>query len=167
MRGFSKAIIAGNVTRDPELRTTANGRQVCSFSIAVNRVYRDANGENQSQTSYIDCVAWSRTGETISQYIHKGDPFLVSGRLEQRSWEDKQTGQKRYSTELVVEDFTFISGRGDDNGNGNYSGGNYRSHNGFTNSAPATPPANAPAPGGDVAPDDIPEGEVDLSEIPF
>lgn len=164
MRGFSKAIVAGNVVRDPEMRTTPSGAQNCRFTIAVNRRYNDANGNAQEQTSYLDCVAWARTAETICQYVHKGDPFLVSGRLEQHSWDDKATGQKRYATEVIVEDFTFL-GRGDGNGNngGNYNGGNNYNNGGFT-SAPAN---NTPAAGGDIAPTDIPEGEVDLNEIPF
>ena len=183
MRGFSKAIVAGNVTRDPEMRTTPNGAQNCNFTIAVNRAYRDANGNNQEATSFIDCVAWSRTAETICQYIHKGDPFLVSGRLDQHSWEDKQSGQRRSRTEITVEDFTFLprgGGDGGSYGNSNYNNG-YSNSGSFANSgssysAPASTSAPAPdnsAPkteNGDVIPSDadVPEnGEVDLSDIPF
>lgn len=167
MRGFSKAIITGNLTRDPELRTTPNGAQVCSFSVAVNRVYRDASGNNQESVSYLDCVAWGRLAETIAQYAKKGSGVLVSGRLEQRSWEDKQTGQKRSRVEIIAEDFNFIGGRNDNNGS--YNGNNY-SNGGFTNSAPINnaPIDNGPTSNdGDVAPEDIPEGEVDLNSIPF
>ena len=87
-RGFSKVIIMGNLTRDPELRSTPSGTQVCSFSVAVNRVY---NGNEQ--VSFFDCSAWGKIGETIAQYLKKGSGILISGRLEQRSWEDKD-GQK-------------------------------------------------------------------------
>ena len=154
MRGFSKAIVAGNVTRDPELRTTPNGASVCSFSIAVNRVYKDASGAQQEQTSFIDCSAWGRQGETINQYIKKGRPLLVSGRISQHSWEDKETGKKRSAVEIVVEDFTFIDG-----GNG---GGN----------ATATAPVAAASAAGseaEIVPDDIPDGavEVDINDVPF
>ena len=83
MRGFSKAIIAGNLTRDPELRNTPSGASVCSFSVAVNRVYRDQNGESKEDVSYIDCSAWGKPGETIAQYAKKGSSILVSGRLSQ------------------------------------------------------------------------------------
>lgn len=163
MRGFSKAIITGNLTRDPELRTTPSGAQVCSFSVAVNRTYRDASGNNQESVSYLDCVAWNRLAETIAQYAKKGSGVLVSGRLEQRSWEDKQTGQKRSRVEIVAEDFNFIGARNDNNGS-NYNNNSYSS-GGFTTSAPND---NGPAStGGDVAPEDIPEGEVDLNSIPF
>ena len=95
MRGFSKAIITGNLTRDPELRSTPSGNSVCSFSVAVNRVYKDTNGEQKEDVSFIDCSAWGRLGEMIAQYAKKGTGVLVSGRLSQRSWEDKNGGGKR------------------------------------------------------------------------
>lgn len=153
MRGFSKAIIAGNATRDPELRTTPNGAQVCSFSLAVNRVFRGSDGNQQEQTSFIDCVVWGKPGETIAQYIKKGSPLLVSGRIEQRSWDDKNTGQKRSRTEIVVEDFTFI-GSGD-------AGGSSRGNFGGARSA-------RPAANNDVAPEDVPEDDdINLDDIPF
>ena len=147
MRGFSKAIIAGNLTRDPELRNTPSGASVCSFSVAVNRVYRDASGAQKEDVSFIDCSAWGKLGEMISQYAKKGTGVLVSGRLDQRSWEDKNTGQKRSRVEIVVEDFNFTGGR--DNGGS------------FT---PSSTTSSEPV--ADV-PDDIPEGEIDLSEVPF
>ena len=102
MRGFSKAIITGNLTRDPEVRNTPNGASVCSFSVAVNRVYRDSNGEQKEDVSFIDCSAWGKLGEMICQYAKKGSSVLVSGRLDQRSWEDKNSGQKRSRVEVVV-----------------------------------------------------------------
>ena len=150
MRGFSKAIITGNLTRDPELRTTANGSTVCGFSVAVNRVYKDSSGEQKEDVSYIDCSAWGRLGEMINQYAKKGSGVLVSGRLDQRSWEDKTTGQKRSRVEIVVEDFNFTS-------NANRDGGNSYSS---SDSAPNEAPAN------DI-PEDIPDEEIDLSDVPF
>jgi len=148
MRGFSKAIITGNLTRDPELRSTQSGNNVCSFSVAVNRVYRDTNGEQKEDVSFIDCSAWGKLGETISQYAKKGSGVLVSGRLNQRTWEDK-TGNKRSSVEIVVEDFNFVGGGSRESG--------------------ATSSYDAPAASSDSAstvPDEIPE-EIDLSEVPF
>ena len=152
MRGFSKAIIAGNLTRDPELRTTPSGASVCSFSVAVNRVYRDTSGEQKEDVSFIDCSAWGKLGEMISQYAKRGTGVLVSGRLDQRSWEDKNTGQKRSRVEIVVEDFNF-TGNANRDGGSNYQGGS-SSTSSSTSSA-------------DDMPDDIPEGEIDLSEVPF
>lgn len=150
MRGFSKAIITGNLTRDPELRSTPNGASVCSFSVAVNRTYRDASGEQKEDVSFIDCSAWGKLGEMISQYAKKGTGVLVSGRLDQRSWEDKTTGQKRSRVEIVVEDFNFTGAARDNSGN--------TSSFGAANTVDNTP--------NDI-PDDIPDGEIDLSDVPF
>ena len=149
-RGFSKAIIVGNITRDPELRSTPSGAQVCSFSVAVNRNYKDSSGASQESVSFIDCSAWGRAAEIIAQYAKKGSGILVSGRLEQRSWEDKE-GQKRSRTEIVVEDFNFVGGGAGGDG-GNYSGSKSNSSASDTQ---------------DVAPDDISDEPIDLSEIPF
>jgi len=156
-RGFSKAILCGNVTRDPELRTTPNGAQVCSFSLAVNRVYRDASGTNQEEVSFFDIVAWGKVGETIAQYAKKGTGMLVSGRLTQRSWEDKNGGGKRSRVELVLEDFNFIGG----GAGGDASGASASSKSGASKTSSS---ASEP----EVVPDDVPEeGEVDLNDIPF
>ncbi|MBR2837123.1 single-stranded DNA-binding protein [Candidatus Saccharibacteria bacterium] len=156
MRGFSKAIIAGNLTRDPELRSTPSGASVCGFSVAVNRSYKGNDGEQKDEVSFIDCSAWGRLGETIAQYGKKGTGVLVSGRLVQRSWDDKNGGGKRSRTEIVVEDFNFIGGgAGGNNGSSSYGGG----------SSYQSAPASAAAPA-DV-PDDIPDGEIDLSDVPF
>ena len=155
MRGFSKAIITGNLTRDPELRNTPNGASVCSFAVAVNRVYKDSNGEQKEDVSYIDCSAWGRLAEMISQYAKKGTGVLVSGRLDQRSWEDKETKQKRSRVEIVVEDFNFVGPNRDNNGsNGSYSsnfGGNSASSSSSSSSEPL---------------DDIPD-EISMDEVPF
>lgn len=148
MRGFSKAIITGNLTRDPELRNTPSGASVCSFSVAVNRTYRGTDGENKEEVSYIDCTAWGKLGEMISNYAKKGSAVLVSGRLSQRSWEDKNSGTKRSRVEIVVEDFNFIGAPSNRDGGSGYS-------------APAAVSDDA-----SNTPDEIPE-EIDLSEIPF
>ena len=149
MRGFSKAIITGNLTRDPELRTTTSGNSVCSFSVAVNRTYKGNDGENKEEVSYIDCVAWGKLGEVIANYAKKGSGVLVSGRLSQRSFEGKD-GTKRSRTEIVAEDFNFV-GANPARDNGSY----------------IAPSSNASADNSVDIPTDIPEGEVDLSEIPF
>ena len=93
------------------MRTTPSGASVCSFSVAVNRVYKDASGTQKEDVSFIDCSAWGALGNMIGQYAKKGSAVLVSGRLDQRSWEDKNTGQKRSRVEIVVEDFNFIGNR--------------------------------------------------------
>ena len=151
-RGFSKAIITGNITRDPELRTTPNGSNVCSFSVAVNRNFKDSSGNSQESVSFIDCSAWGKAAEIINQYAKKGTGILVSGRLDQRSWEDKNSGQRRSRVEIVVEDFNFLGGVDRDGGNREYSGASESADSGATDI--------------DVAPDDIP-AEIELDEIPF
>lgn len=179
MRGFSKAIIAGNLTRDPELRTTSNGANVCSFSVAVNRSYK-SNGQMQETVSFIDCVAWGKLGEIVAQYGRKGTGVLVSGRLDQRSWDDKNTGQKRSRMEINVEDFNFLSdGARRENastvyGAGATYGGGESTDTAAANAAvtdvTAAGTAGAPAgtPTGDVAPEDVPaDGEIQLGEVPF
>ncbi|MDO4978610.1 MAG: single-stranded DNA-binding protein [Candidatus Saccharibacteria bacterium] len=145
-RGFSKAIIVGNLTRDPELRSTAGGTSVCRISVAVSRQYKGNDGDMKDEVSYLDCSAWGKQGETISQYLHKGDPILVSGRLRQNSYEAKD-GSKRNSVEIVVEDFNFIGGRG---------------NNDFSSKS-SSDASEVP----DVVPDDIPEGEIDVDDMPF
>ena len=146
MRGFSKAIITGNITRDPELRTTTGGSSVCSFTVAVNRNYRGTDGEQKEEVSFIDCSAWGKLGEMIGQYAKKGSGVLVSGRLSQRTWEDKNGGGKRSRVEIVVEDFNFTGSARDNNGGASSSRNDDTSSN---------------------IPDDIPEGEIDLSDVPF
>ena len=169
MRGFSKAIIAGNLTRDPELRNTPSGATVCSFSVAVNRSYRDASGTQKDEVSYFDCSAWSKLGETINQYARRGSGILLSGRLSQRSWDDKTTGQKRSRVEIIVEDFNFIGGRGDSGNDGSTetyidetvvatSSTSAKKSKKDKNSASVEP---------EIIPDDIPDGEISLDEVPF
>ena len=142
---FNKVILMGNLTRDVELRTTASGQTVANFSLAVTRSWRSQDGQQQDQTSFINCVAWGKVGEIIAQYVKKGAPLLVSGRLDQRSYEDKD-GNKRSAVEVVVEDFNFVGGgRGGDNSI-----------------------SEAPAAGSkDVVVEDIDDKPIDLSEIPF
>lgn len=154
-KGFNKVILMGNLTRDPEVRTTPSGQSVANFSLAVNRTWRDANGQNQEAVSYIDCVAWGKAGEIIAQYMQKGRALLVSGRLDQRSWDDKETGGKRSKIEVVVEDFNFVDG-GNGGGNGDF--------NAPARSSTSTG-ASAKKPADDT--EEIDDKPIDLSEIPF
>ncbi|MBR5621171.1 single-stranded DNA-binding protein [Candidatus Saccharibacteria bacterium] len=151
MRGFSKVILVGNLTRDPETRVTPNGATVVSSAVAVNRAYKDGSGNSVENVSFFDFSAFGKTGETIAKYVKKGDPILISGRLDQRTWEDKNGGGKRSRVEVVVEDFNFM-------GNGGQSGGSYNG------GASANAGANT-----EVVPDDIPAeaGDIDLSDVPF
>ena len=110
-RSFNQVTLMGNLTRDPELRTTPNGQSVCSFSLALNRSYKGADGNYVEATDFVDVTAWGPLGERVSQYVTKGRPVLVSGRLQSRAWE--QDGQKRSKVEVVAQDVTFLGGRGE------------------------------------------------------
>jgi len=104
---LNKAIIIGNLTRDPELRSLPSGVKVCSFSIATNRVWKDKNGARQESTDYHNVVTFGRSAETVAQYMKKGSSILVEGRIQTRSWEDKNSGEKKYRTEIVAERTQF------------------------------------------------------------
>lgn len=151
-KGFNKVILMGNLTRDPETRTTPNGQSVTNFSLAVNRTWKGADGQTQEAVSYIDCVAWGRPGEVIAQYVTKGRALLVSGRLDQRSWEDKETGGKRSKIEVIVEDFNFVDSQG--GGGGDFS-------------APRSSNSSSKKTNEEPAVEDIDDKPIDLSEIPF
>lgn len=154
-RSLNQVTLMGNLTRDPELRQTPNGQNVCSFSLALNRSYRDQSGEWQEATDYIDVVAWGPLAERVSQYLSKGRRCLVQGRLQSRSWE--QDGQKRSKVEVLASDVTFLDSRGGD-GNGD----------GFTEGGSAAPskPASRPKKD-DVVIEDIGDEPINLDDIPF
>lgn len=154
-KGFNKVILMGNLTANPETRTTGSGQNVTNFSLAVNRTWRGADGNTQESVSFINCVAWGKTGDIIAQYMQKGRSLLVSGRLDQRSWEDKETGGKRSAVEVVVEDFNFVdggSGRSDGDSDGDDSG--------------SSEPKSA-AKKKDPVVEDVNDKPIDLSDIPF
>lgn len=151
-RSFNQVILMGNLTRDPELRSTPNGQSVASFSLALNRSYKGADGNWQEATDYIDIVAWGPLGERVAQYLTKGRPCLVNGRLQSRSWE--QDGQKRSKVEVVAQDVTFLGGPGE---GGSSSGGN----------APAASSTPSRKKDEDIVIDEISDEPIDLSEIPF
>lgn len=153
-KGFNKVILMGNLTRDPETRNTPSGQSVTNFSLAVNRTWKGADGQQNEDVSYIDCVAWGKPGEIIAQYLGKGRAVLVSGRLDQRSWDDKDSGQKRSKIEVVVEDFNFV---GDGAGGGD--GGGSRPASTSSNTSSSKSATNDTS--------DIDDKPIDLSEIPF
>lgn len=153
-RSFNQVVLMGNLTRDPELRATPNGQQVCSFSLALNRSFKGADGNWQEATDYIDVVAWGPLGERVAQYLGKGRPCLVNGRLQSRSWD--QDGQKRVKVEVVAQDVTFLGG-GADGAQGGGSGG-------FQAAAPAGKPSIKKD---DVVIEDIGDEPINLDDIPF
>jgi single-strand DNA-binding protein len=119
MASFNKVILAGNLTHDPELRYTPKGTAVAKLRLAINRVYTTESGEKKEEVTYVDVDAFARQAEVISQYLKKGRPILVEGRLRLDTWDDKQTGQKRSKLNVVLESFQFLdSGRGGENAGG-------------------------------------------------
>ena len=104
---LNKAIVIGNLTRDPELRSLPSGIKVCSFSLATNRVWKDKNGARQESADYHNVVVFGRQAETVAQYMKKGSSILVEGRMQTRSWEDKTSGEKKYRTEIVADRTQF------------------------------------------------------------
>ena len=160
-RSLNQVFLMGNLTRDPELRQTPTGQNVTSLSLALNRSYKDASGEWQEATDYIDVVCWGPLAERVAQYLSKGRRCLVQGRMQSRSWE--QDGQKRSKVEVLASDVTFLDSRGggDENGGGNSSGGN---------SSNDEAPASKPAPSkkkDDVVIQDIGDEPINLDDIPF
>ena len=162
-------VIMGRLTRDPELRRTGSGVAVASFSLAVDRDFAPKDG-GERETDFIDCVAWQRTGEFVSKYFTKGRMAVVSGRLQIRSWTDKD-GNKRRSAEVVADNVYFgDSKRDNDGGNSSYGGNAYggNSYGGSSYSAPAP----APSYGGYSAPASAPASdfamlEDDDAQLPF
>jgi len=104
---LNKAFLYGNLTRDPELKALPNGGQVAEFAVATNRTYKDKNGAKQEEVDFHNIVAFGKTAEVIGQYLKKGRPIFVEGRIRTRSWESKDGTGKRYKTEIVLENFQF------------------------------------------------------------
>jgi len=154
-RSINQVILLGNLTRDPELRTTPSGQSVCSFSLALNRAYKDQSGQWQEQTDFVNCVAWAQLGTNISQYMRKGRRMLVQGGLRSSSWE--KDGQKHSKLEVLVSDATFLDGPAGSQGSEGQSQARY------------TPPAASPAAKKpqDVVIEEVNDEPIDLSEIPF
>lgn len=104
---LNRVILAGNLTRDPELKFTGSKVAVCSFGMAMNRKWRDKDGNSQDETCFVDCTAWAKTAETINSHMHKGKPILIEGRLRYEQWEGKD-GQRRNKLSVTVESFSFV-----------------------------------------------------------
>ena len=108
---LNKVMLIGNLGRDPEVRSTPSGQQVATFSIATNRRWKDRDGNRQEQTEWHNIVCWGRQAEIAGQYLSKGRQIFVEGRLQTRSWDDKQTGEKKYRTEIVCDNFQMLGSR--------------------------------------------------------
>src|SRR5436305_3515314 len=121
MASFNKVILLGNLTRDPEIRYTPKGSAVCDLGIAVNRQYTLENGERREEVTYVDVVLWARLAEIAAEYLKKGRPVFIEGRLQLDTWDDKQSGQKRSKLRVIGENMQMLGSRGGGGGAGTES----------------------------------------------
>lgn len=149
---FNRVILAGTLTRDPQLRFLGNERAVCNFGLAINRRYRTGDGQQKEETTFVDIEAWGRTAELVGQYLTKGRSALVEGRLKLDNWEDRNTGDKRSKLSVVADTVQFLGGRGEgDQAAG--GGGGYAGAAGGDDAPRSVPP---PAPAGEAMDDEPP-----------
>jgi single-strand DNA-binding protein len=154
MASFNKVILLGNLTRDPEIRYTPKGSAVCDLGIAVNRQYTLENGERREEVTYVDVVLWARLAEIAAEYLKKGRPVFIEGRLQLDTWDDKQSGQKRSKLRVIGENMQMLgSPRGAGGGGG---GGGEADEDRPARATTPPPKATASAP-----------AEPDEDEIPF
>jgi single-strand DNA-binding protein len=161
MASFNKVILLGNLTRDPEIKYTPKGTAIANLGLAVNRVYSNDQGEKTEETTFIDVELWGRTAEIAQEYLRKGKPVLIEGRLKLDQWDDKATGQKRSKLRVVGETMQLLGGRDAGGGPGGPAGGGGE-YGGESRSAggpprrPAPPPQKPQDPDLDQPEDDIP-----------
>ena len=140
MASFNKVILIGNLTRDPEVKSLPKGTAVCNISMAVNRRWKNDAGEEKEEVYFADCKAFGRQAETIGQYVKKGHPLMVEGRLTREEWDDKKNGEKKSATRIMIETFQFLKGRDE---------------------------GAAPAPRREAAPAPAPKPDLDADDLPF
>jgi single-strand DNA-binding protein len=158
MANLNKVMLIGNLTRDPELRHTPKGTAVAEISLAINRVWKDEQGQKQEDTTYVDVTLWGRQAEVAQQYLTKGNPVYIEGRLNLDSWDDKATGQKRSKLKVVGEALQLLGAKPSGGSGGSYS---ERSQ---TNTRSASTDRSGPPQGASAAPaDDFQEED----DIPF
>lgn len=160
MASFNKVILMGNLTRDVELRHTAGNNAVANVGLAVNRRWKTPEGETREETTFVDCEAWGKTAEMMSQFFSKGRPIMVEGRLKMDTWQDKESGANRSKLKVVVENFHFVDSKPGSGGEGGGSGGGGRSYAPRQSQAAGAPTGGGDHPGGGGRPamseDDIP-----------
>jgi len=151
MANLNRVLLIGNLTRDPEIRYTPKGTAVADIGIAVNRIYSGDDGEKKEETTFVDVTLWSRQAEIAGQYLKKGRPVFIEGRLQLDTWDDKQTGQKRSRLRVVCENMQLLGSRTE--GEASPSTGPVRRSPGPAGPSQKPPPRD---PDLDVEPDDIP-----------
>jgi len=139
MASFNKVILIGNLTRDVELKYLPKGTAVCNLSLAVNRRWKTEAGEEKEDVYFAECKAFGKQAETLAQYVRKGNPLMIEGRLTREEWDDKKTGDKRSTTRIMIENFQFLKERSE---------------------------GVAPAPRQDTAPT-APKPDLDADDLPF
>lgn len=154
---LNKAIIIGNLTRDPELKALPSGMQVTSLSLATNRVWKDKSGAKQEASDFHNVVVFGRQAETSAQYLKKGQQVMVEGRIQTRSWDDKATGEKKYRTEIVAESVQF----------GPKAGGAVGGPSSSASGAPASSPSKSSKAAEPVDTIDYPSEDINPEDIPF
>jgi single-strand DNA-binding protein len=141
-KSVNKVILLGNLGKDPELKYTPSGTPVAKFSLATNDRFKDKDGQWQDRTEWHNVTAWARTAEIAGEYLKKGSKVYIEGSLRTHSWDDKQTGQKKYMTEIIVNDLVLLSGRGEGAGDsGGFSRGAAAPGNNFDQRTPEHEPA--------------------------
>jgi single-strand DNA-binding protein len=163
MASFNKVILVGNLTRDPELRYTPKGMAIAKIGLAVNRVWRNEAGETKEEVTFVDIDVFGRTAENVGQYMRKGRPILVEGRLRLDQWDDKQTGQKRSKLGVVAETVQFL---GSPTGSGNAGGETGEAPRRAAAPAAAAAPAS-PAAAPETEPDAADAGHHEGDDVPF
>ena len=159
MANLNKVMLIGNLTRDPELRHTPKGTAVSEISLAINRNWTNDQGQKQEETTYVEVTLWGRQAEVVQQYVTKGSPIYIEGRLQLDSWDDKDTGKKRSKLRVIGENFQFLSGKP---GGGGHGGGDYSERPQQSSAAPQQ--RSGPPQGASAAPaEDFQEDD----DIPF
>jgi len=153
MANFNRVILAGNLTRDPELRYTPKGTAIAKFGLAINRTWKTETGETKEEVTFVDVDAFGRQAEVVAQYMKKGRPFLVEGRLKLDQWEDKNTHQKQSKLKVVLEGFSFIDTKGAEGG---VPSDAPRSRPAAAAAAPASAPAAPESEAPEPEQDDVP-----------
>lgn len=153
MASVNRVFIVGRLGKDPEIRSTPSGTSVAKFTVATDERFTDRSGEKQERTEWHNIVAWGKLAEICGQYLRKGKLVFIEGSIRTDSWDDKETGQKRYRTEIIASGMQMLDRRGDDEGGGGYGGGERSSS--YAGSRKSSSSSSAPPPGLDDD-DDVP-----------
>jgi len=145
-KSLNKVMLIGNLGKDPEVKFTPGGMAVAKFTVATNEKFKDKSGEWQERTEWHSIVAWQRLAEIVGEYLKKGSKVYIEGRLQTSSWEDKQSGEKKYRTEIIASDLVMLGGRGEGGGGGDFEG---RSSRGSAAASASSSPYDQSAPAHD------------------